>query len=278
MNFCLKFTSIRIDYSFFGCKVYHIPKVRIAGAVGFLEALQVSIGDKLRPISESFTLKDHTFNLLRAAILDMDIYGPEADLRLDERKLAESLGISRTPIREALARLAQEDLVQIVPRKGVFVCRKTREEILEMVVTWAALESMAARLATVHATDADLVALRKFAMKHSSDAVRADIEEYSDANIKFHQFILKLSGCALLGETAEGLFIHMRAIRRRAMGESDRAQRSVVDHMEIIEALVARDADLASSRVREHTMRLHAHISKTWARLEILGAAKSAAT
>ena len=137
---------------------------------------------------------------------------------------------------------------------------------------------MAARLATVHATDADLVALRKFAMKHSSDAVRADIEEYSDANNKFHQFILKLSGCALLGETAEGLFIHMRAIRRRAMGESDRAQRSVVDHMEIIEALVARDADLASSRVREHTMRLHAHISKTWARLEILGAAKSAAT
>ena len=71
--------------------------------------------------------------------------------------------------------------------------------------------------------DADLVALRKFAMKHSSDAVRADIEEYSEANIKFHQFILKLSGCALLGETAESLFIHMRAIRRRAMGESDRA-------------------------------------------------------
>ena len=61
-------------------------------------------------------------------------------------------GFHATPIREALARLAQEDLVQIVPRKGVFVCRKTREEILEMVVTWAALESMAARLATVHAT------------------------------------------------------------------------------------------------------------------------------
>ena len=54
----------------------------------------MSVGDKLKPISESFTLKDHTFTLLRAAILDMDIYGPEADLRLDERKLAESLGIS----------------------------------------------------------------------------------------------------------------------------------------------------------------------------------------
>ncbi|MFV2034535.1 MAG: GntR family transcriptional regulator [Halocynthiibacter sp.] len=236
----------------------------------------MSIGDKLRPIAESFTLKDHTFKLLRAAILDMDIYSPDTDLRLDERKLAESLGISRTPIREALARLAQEELVQIVPRKGVYVCRKTRQEILEMVVTWAALESMAARLATVQATDADLLALRKFAMKHSSDAVRADIEEYSDANIRFHQTILELSGCSLLAATAEGLFIHMQAIRRRAMGESDRARKSVVDHMEIIEALLARDANLASDRVREHTMRLHDHISKTWVRLETIGSLKIA--
>ena len=235
----------------------------------------MSIGDKLTPIAESFTLKDHTFAVLRAAILDMDIYSPNADLRLDERKLADKLGISRTPIREALARLAQEDLVQIIPRKGVFVCRKTRQEILEMIITWAALESMAARLATENATDADLAALRKFAMKHSSDAVRADIDEYSDANIKFHQMILELSGCALLGSTAEGLLIHMQAIRRRTMGESDRALKSVVDHMEIIEALLARNPNLAARRVREHTMRLHDHIRKTWTRIETIGSSKT---
>jgi DNA-binding GntR family transcriptional regulator len=235
----------------------------------------VSINDKLDPIAESFTLKDHTFKVLRAAILDMDIYSPETDLRLDERDMAERLGISRTPIREALARLSQEGLVVIVPRKGVFVQRKTKAEILEMVVTWAALESMAARLATENATDAQIKALRKFAMKHSSDVVRADLEEYSDANIAFHQTILELSGCALLGVTANGLFIHMQAVRRRAMGESDRARRSVADHMEIIEALAARDADLASARVREHTMRLHDHISKTWTRLENLTSARS---
>ncbi len=237
----------------------------------------MSIGDKLSPISENFTLKDHTFTVLRAAILDMDIYSPDADLRLDERKLAESLGISRTPIREALARLAQEDLVQIVPRKGVFVRRKNREEVLEMVITWAALESMAARLATENATDAQIKALRKFAMKHSSDAVRADIEEYSDANIVFHQTILELSGCTLLRTMADGLFAHMQAVRSRALGESDRARRSVADHMEIIDALTARDPDLASRRVREHTMRLHDHISKTWTRIESIGALRSAA-
>ncbi|MEZ5730838.1 MAG: GntR family transcriptional regulator [Paracoccaceae bacterium] len=228
----------------------------------------MSIGDKLKPIAESFTLKDHTFKVLRDAILDMDIYGPDSDLRLDERQMAEKLGISRTPIREALARLAQEGLVQIVPRKGVFVHRKSREEILDMVVVWAALESMAARLATENATDGELKALKKFAMRHSIDAESANIEEYSDANIRFHQTILELSGCPLLGSTADGLFMHMQAIRRRAMGENDRARRSVVDHMGIIDALMHRDADLAAQRVLEHTMRLHDHISRTWTRLE----------
>ncbi len=224
----------------------------------------MSIAGKLSPIAVNFTLKDHTYDLLKAAILDMNIYEDGADLRLDERSMAEQLGISRTPIREALARLAQDGLVEILPRRGVFVLRKSLEEVLEMVVTWAALESMAARLAAEMASDDDLKALRKFAMKHSADVARADIEEYSEANIQFHQKILELSRCSLLKTTADGLFQHMHAIRRRAMGESDRATRSVVDHMHIIESLEARDADLASRLVREHTMKLHDHIQQSW--------------
>lgn len=230
----------------------------------------MAIGDQLSPIGINFTLKDHTYDVLRAAILNMNIYDEGTDLRLDERQMADQLGISRTPIREALARLAQDGLVQIVPRKGVFIQRKSLGEILEMIVTWAALESMAARLATENASARDLRNLRKFAMKHSVHAARAEFEEYSEANIEFHQCILNLSGCSLLKTTADGLFQHMHAVRRRAMGEADRATKSVVDHMEIIEALEARDADLASRLVREHTMKLHAHVRETWARLESL--------
>lgn len=237
----------------------------------------MSITSKLSPIDVNFTLKDHTYDVLRAAILDMNIYQEGVDLRLDEREMAEQLGISRTPIREALARLAQDGLVEIQPRKGVFVLRKSMDEILEMVITWAALESMAARLASEHASDKDLRELRKFAMKHSVDAARANLAEYSEANIQFHQRILELSGCSLLKTTADGLFEHMHAARRRAMGENDRAGRSVVDHMEIIEALEARDGDLASRLVREHTMKLHDHIRKTWTRLESRGSAPLAA-
>ena len=228
----------------------------------------MSISDKLKPIPSSFTLKDHIHEVLQAAIIDMNIYDDDTDLRLDERKMAAQLGISRTPIREALVRLEQDGFIEIQPRKGVFVRRKSLQEVLEMIVVWAALESMAARLVTENASDGELNSLRKMAAKHSASTSRADIEEYSEANIKLHQRILELSKCSMLKNMADGLFLHMHAVRRRAMGESDRAQRSVVDHMGIIKALEARDADLASQLVREHTMRLHDHIDSTWTKLE----------
>ncbi|MFV0243403.1 MAG: GntR family transcriptional regulator [Qingshengfaniella sp.] len=228
-------------------------------------------GMKLKPIAANFTLKDHIFDVLRDAILNMNIYDVDANLRLDERTMADQLNISRTPLREALVRLEHEGFVEIQPRKGIFVRRKTLDEILEMIVVWAALESMAARLAAERATDAGLASLRKLAARHSASQAGADLAEYSEANIHFHQRILELSGCALLKHTADGLFVHMHGVRRRAMGENNRASRSVVDHMAIIEALESRDGDLAARLVREHTMRLHDHVRRTWMRLEERG-------
>jgi len=202
------------------------------------------------------------------AILATNIYDPAADLRLDERKMAEQLRISRTPIREALARLEQNGLVEIRPRKGVFICRKTREEVMEMIIVWAALESMAARLVTTEASDSELKSLRKLAERHAQIDARSDIEGYSAANIKFHQRILELSKCDALKGTADTLFMHMHGVRRRAIGESDRAARSVADHMAIVDALENRDADQAESLVREHSMRLRAHIRETWIEID----------
>lgn len=219
---------------------------------------------KLKPVAVNFTLKDHIHGVLLDAIMNMNIYNSKTNLRLDERRMAEQLGISRTPIREALVRLEQDGFVDIQARKGVFVRRKSLSEILDMIVVWAALESMAARLATEKATDKELAALRDLAAKYSANSARADIAEYSDANFLFHQRILDLSKCTMIRELADGLFLHMYAVRRRAMEESDRAAHSVADHMEIIEALESRDGDLASRLVRLHTMRLHDHISDMW--------------
>lgn len=224
---------------------------------------------KLRPITTNFTLKEHVYDMLRDAILDMDIYSEDADLRLDERSLADQLGVSRTPLRDAVARLERDGLLTVVPRKGVFVQRKTLTEILEIIVAWAALESMAARLAAERASNTDIAALRKIAAKYGENSEDMLVSEYSEDNIQFHQKILKISKCNLLKTMADGLFLHMHAVRKRAMTEDDRVTRSVVDHSEIIEALEDRDPDKAALLVREHTMRLHDHVRRSWDRLEL---------
>lgn len=222
----------------------------------------------LQPLDISLSLKDRVYDRLRETIIEMNIYEANADLRLDERSMAEQLRVSRTPLREALTRLERDGLIEIRPRKGVFIVRKTLSEILDMIVAWAALESMAARLAAQKATDGEIQALRDHAQRHSESSAQADLSEYSDANIRFHQMILDMSGCALLAEMADGLFVHMHAVRRRAMKEDDRASRSVVDHNGIIGALEARDSELAAERVRIHTMRLHEHVGNVWQGIE----------
>ncbi len=218
----------------------------------------------VQPVQGTFSLKEHIYEVLREAITSMNIYDDDVELKLDERQLSEQFNISRTPIREALARLEQEGLVRIVPRKGVFIARKSIDEILEMVTVWAALEGMAARLATEYASDDELASLKRMFGTFQQDELSAHIDEYSDTNIRFHLRILELSKCSLLKTTAENLFLHMRAVRARTMSEADRIAKSIVDHTHIIQALEARDADLAERLVREHTLNLHAHIASTW--------------
>jgi DNA-binding GntR family transcriptional regulator len=140
--------------------------------------------------------------------------------------------------------------------------RKTKNEIIEIVTAWAALESMAARLATSAASDDEIANLRTLFAEKDGDSVRAHLDEYSDMNIAFHQAILALGKCILIKQMADNLFIHMRSIRNRTIGDGDRANRSVIDHIHIIEALERRDAGLAETLVREHSIRLADHISK----------------
>ncbi len=214
---------------------------------------------KLGPLDMSAGLRQLATDAIKRAITEMDIYRHKGEIRLDERKLSQDLGVSRTPIREALGFLEQEGLVRSVPRRGVFVVRKTKAEILEMILVWAAIEGMAARLAAERAPEAELAKLR-----HLFDAFEADpsakLDEYSQANTAFHKAIIRMSGCALMSQITDTLFIHMRAVRAVTMGWDDRAKRSMRDHLAIIDALERRDPDAAERLIREHTLSLLAHI------------------
>lgn len=216
---------------------------------------------KLAPLEVTAGLRKLACDAIKQAITEMDIYGQADEVRLDERQLAEDLGVSRTPIREAIMMLEQEGFVRSVPRRGVYVVRKTKREIIDMITVWSAIESMAARLACERASDQEIGRLREMFAEFHGDPSQ-HISEYSQANMAFHKAIIRLGGCELMTELTDGLFIHMRAIRDVTIRQDNRSQRSIVDHMNIIEALEKRDPDLAARRVREHTLGLAAHVEK----------------
>ncbi|MBI4275011.1 MAG: GntR family transcriptional regulator [Rhizobiales bacterium] len=216
----------------------------------------------IEPIDTSFSFKNKAYAALKNVLLSMDIYRSRTDIRLDERQLAQDFGVSRTPVREAMAQLEREGFVRSVPRRGVYVVRKTKQEVIELITAWAALEGMAARLITLHAGGEDIAALRKMFATFEDGKLRAHLDEYSEANIEFHQTIIRMSGNSVLMDLAENLFTHMRMIRRKTIGEKDRVEKSIRDHMNIIEALERRDTARAEQLVRDHALGLAEHVAK----------------
>ena len=214
------------------------------------------------PIDGRETFKDKAYAALRHVIVSSDIYRSRTDIRLDERQLAQDFGISRTPVREAMAQLEREGFVRSVPRRGIYVVRKTKREVIELIQAWAALESMAARLITETASDDDIAGLRRMFATFEGDKLHAKLDEYSEVNIRFHQSLIELSGNQALIQLAENLFTHMRMIRGATIGEDDRVDRSIRDHMNIIRALEARDTERAEDLVREHALGLAKHVAR----------------
>jgi DNA-binding GntR family transcriptional regulator len=211
---------------------------------------------------DTSTIADRAYAALKDTILSLDIYDRPGEVRLDERALASDLGISRTPVREAMVQLEREGFVRSVPRRGVYVVRKTKAEVIELITAWAALESMAARLITQNVAEPEIATLRAMFATFENGRLHAKLDEYSEVNIEFHQTIIRMSQNSVLIDLAENLFTHMRMIRRKTIGERDRADRSISDHMNIIRAIEARDTARAEELVRNHALGLAEHVAR----------------
>jgi DNA-binding GntR family transcriptional regulator len=229
---------------------------------------------RIEPLDLGLGLRKQACDAIKRAIMDMDIYGRPGEIRLDERQLSADLGVSRTPIREALSVLEQEGFVRSIRRRGIVVVRKTKREVVEMITVWAAIESMAARIAATGPcrrgqpvapkgcpVSGGIAELTRLMDAFEEDPSR-HLTEYSDANMAFHKAIIRLGGIELMSTLTDTSFIHMRAVRAVTMTQDNRAQRSVADHRAIITALQEGDPDRAERLVRDHTMGLAAHVER----------------
>src|SRR4051812_49195500 len=142
----------------------------------------------IQRLDTNTSFRKEAYAALKRAITAIDLYEQPDEVRLDERRLSEEMGVSRTPIREAMTLLEQEGFVRTRPRRGIFVVRKTKRELIDIITVMAALESMAARLAAERASDEEIAGLRGM-MAGFANTRGEKSAEYSDANIAFHQAI-----------------------------------------------------------------------------------------
>ena len=212
----------------------------------------------LAPLPANASLSTLAYRAIKDALTALDIYAQPEAIRLDARRLSRDLGVSRTPVREALMVLEQEGFVRCEARRGVFMVRRSRAEIVDILHAWAALEGMAARLACGRASPAQLGALPAAFPEFYDPPPPEAAGSYARANLRFHQTIIALGGCPVIAELAGNLAMHVRSVRNRALEDGPRTAHSRREHRAIIAALAARDAARAENLVRAHGMSLAA--------------------
>jgi DNA-binding GntR family transcriptional regulator len=205
--------------------------------------------DDRRARVENLTLWQRVYDYLREEILSERLQ-PGAELQ--EVALAEELGLSRGPIREAIGRLAAEGLVTVRPRRGAVVRSLSKDEFLELYQVRESLEMMAVRLAVPRLEDRHFAQLEELIASMSRHAERGEVAEFFEANVAFHALLFEASGNTTLQELYGQLVGQMGRYRLRSLTLRGNLQRSVAEHAAIVRAAKRRDADRAVHLMSEH--------------------------
>ncbi|OHV72657.1 GntR family transcriptional regulator [Ensifer sp. LCM 4579] len=193
------------------------------------------------------------FHTLRDDIENGIVTGEfEPGERLDETQLAKRFGVSRTPIREALMQLSATGLVEIRPRRGAVVVDPAPQRVFEMFEVMAELEGMAGALAARRHTEEDRSALMAAHDKCKEAVASEDTDRYYYENEIFHRAIYAASHSGFLEDQCSALHRRLRPYRRLQLRVRNRMKVSFKEHGEIVEAILAGDADGARERLRGH--------------------------
>lgn len=204
-------------------------------------------------------LQATVLDTLRRAIVRGDLFPGE---KLAETRIADQLGVSRTPVREAFKQLQAEGLVTVVSRSGTFVTELSSREVGELYAVREALEGMVARLAAEHHTAEDRRALEAN-MKRTTRAVDAgDVHEFVACDADFHRTMISAAKSEKLAEHVA--FLENRIQRERlafvVTARPGRAARSCAEHARVLEAVLARNPDAAERAMRRHVQKGRAEI------------------
>lgn len=184
---------------------------------------------------------------------DMIVHGElEAGTKLNERVLTETLGTSRTPLREALKYLASEGLVRLLPNRGAIVAPLEPERVKQTFAVMGALEALAGELACRNASDDEINEIRALHYQMLAHHARGELADYFRCNQDIHMKLVEASGNAPLAEVYRSLNANVRRARYIANYSRERWDEAVTEHEEMLRALVSRDGAALQRILREH--------------------------
>lgn len=194
-------------------------------------------------------LRDVVFENLRTAILDGNL---KAGQRLMEVQLAEQLGVSRTPIREAIRKLELEGLVVMLPRKGAYVANMSFKDLIDVLEIRASLEGLAASLASERRRDEDIVELERVAKEFEKSVRETNIDNVLKKDVEFHEKIFIMANNKKLYQLITSLWEQVHRFRVTYVSNYEASLSLVDEHNRILEAIKEGDSELAKKYATEH--------------------------
>ncbi len=194
-------------------------------------------------------LRDVVFENLRTAILEGNL---KAGQRLMEVQLAEQLGVSRTPIREAIRKLELEGLVVMLPRKGAYVANMSFKDLIDVLEIRASLEGLAASLATERLREEDISELERVAKEFETSVREANIDNVLKKDVEFHEKIFLMANNKKLYQLITSLWEQVHRFRVTYVSNYDASLSLVDEHNRILEAIKSGDCELAKKYATEH--------------------------
>ncbi len=208
---------------------------------------------------EDRSLRGKVFEKLREDILS-GVYKEKEELR--EVSVGEELGVSRTPVREALRKLELEGLVRIIPNKGAYVTGITQEDVRDIYKIRSILEGLCARWATEHITEEQLTELEEILLLSEFHLKKKDAcaEQVSVLDGRFHKVLYEASNSRIMEHVLSDFHKYVKMARRMSVGSKNRAEKSIQEHKEILEAIKKKDADMAEQLANRHIMNVMANL------------------
>lgn len=204
-----------------------------------------------KEIANGYSLRGRVYNSIRDKILSGDYHEHE---ELKENALATELGVSRTPVREALRQLELEGLVNIIPNKGASVTGITKKDIHDIYIIRSYLEGLCAKWACENITNTQIESLEEILYLSDFHARRSHFEQMVELDNKFHDLIYKASGSKILNHVLSDFHQYVERVRKITLARPYRAEQSSKEHAAIVEAIKKRDGELAETLAHEHIM------------------------